>query len=191
MSATEATEKARCRSLNKDGSRCKHYTGDSSGLCVEHRESADFFNEGFLKCSNCYAQGCDFKGKGTKGYCYYEVVDETTDLDTKFKLIEAMRRTIAIEMRLVNRLERHSNSLKPDDEVYTGMIGLMTKINDSLNHHLNRYGSFLGWQSDTSASSMKEDRIKLLAKALSAEKDTTPIVVEENDAEDGKQITTE
>jgi hypothetical protein len=154
----------------------------------------DFFNEGFLQCANCLLKGCDYRDKGAKGYCYYEITDQTQDLDSKVKVVEAMRRTISVEMRMVVRLERMLNQLKVDDEEYAVFLSELMKVNDQLNRHLNHYGHFLGWHSDTSTASMKEDRMKILKKVFSEAKPGAPAVAtevkpKEESAEDAEQYT--
>jgi hypothetical protein len=161
-------------------------TNDSSGLCPEHRNATDFFNEGFLKCTNCLVAGCEFKGKGTKGYCYYEVTDKTTDLDEKHKLVESMRRVIACEIRMSSRIERLLTTLSPEAENYTDFLSIMMKINDNLSRHLNMYGAFLGWDTEKSTGSLKKDKMKLLAKIFESDpSETKPKSAEEviNDLE--------
>lgn len=186
---SKRVDTVRCRSMKGDGTRCPNHTRDSSGLCAAHLNGQDFFSEGFLKCSNCTIQSCEYRGQGVKGYCYYEITDKVSDLDSKVKVIEGMRRTIAIEMRLVSRLEKALNAMKTSCEDYNPMLTTLAHINDQLNRHLQSYGRFLGWQSDTSTASQKEDRLKILKNIFKEENASKVADEAEHEGFDGEQET--
>lgn len=153
------------------GKQCTK-TGDSTGFCHIHKDAITVQTEfQLLKCNNCPVRKCNYRNEGAKGICYFELMDDTKDFDSREKVQKAMRSILRTEHLLHGRIEREvsrqdfGNMGEKGDKslIYLKQLGILST---SFAIHLERFGHFMGYEASETEDKSKEKKQKFIESLL-------------------------